>query len=347
MGQSAQLGLGYKVSVWGKAAKDPPVTGQVVGNGIDRSSWFKRIRLQARFYRDLGALQPDILVVCTFELLLVAAFFRLTHPSVRLVYDVRENYVANMLYANSWSLLLRGPLAMCISLIEQIGCTATDQIWVAESCYKQERRLFEDATLIPNYALESKESRTKSEETLKMLISGTLGRHYGTLESINWFISMAKESEVPLRLVIAGYSADTTYAKAIRQSCTGQSAISLIGVENPVDPLEIEILQAKADVLLLPYRPNKSTYNRVPTKYFEAQSKGLPIILQTGAFKKLDQDELALLVNFEEQIHEKAKVQHLVGQIFSCISSIKPDTTYTWPTIEPVFLSCLQALHKS
>lgn len=61
---------------------------------FSRSRW-DRIRGMARFAELLLTIRPELLICCTYEYLPIARFFKKI-IGYKIVYDVQENYTANL-----------------------------------------------------------------------------------------------------------------------------------------------------------------------------------------------------------------------------------------------------------
>ena len=75
------------------------------------------ITLPFLIFRKIMRLAPDLLIVGTHELLVVAVLYKIFSRK-KIVYDVQENYLLNITHTDAFPLLLRWPIAMWVRLKE-------------------------------------------------------------------------------------------------------------------------------------------------------------------------------------------------------------------------------------
>src|SRR5690606_18589829 len=83
-----------------------------------------------------------------------------------------------------------------------------------------------------------------------------------------------------IRLTIVGYAADPGLFKRLIEASKGNTFIQLKASNTPVPHKTILNEYAKADFALLPYQPDKSIENCLPTKIWEYMAYKIPMIIQ-------------------------------------------------------------------
>ncbi len=352
MGRSALASGRYEVLVVGAGAA--PASGPKgasfypIFGGSRLGIW--RYFVSLKYAQFLWSHRPDIQVVCSPELLFVACLYRGLFRSSRLVYDVRENYIANIWFTDGYNVLIRPILAAYISVLERLATLVADQIWVAEACYQEERpSYFGKSILLPNLYDHGLGFRTEPPENqdpdkpLQLLISGTLGRHYGTLEAITWAKKLAAIRTI--KLTISGYAADLEYSKLVMEACQGIDWIITEGITSMVPYSRIIELTKETDFLLLPYLPNRSTQNRIPTKLYEGLAWFVPMLVSyNGVWAALIKNhDAGLVLDFNQTPTPDLVNQLDTHPFYRRGLDINLDPIF-WQSIEPKFLDSLDAL---
>ncbi len=248
----------------------------------------KRLFAQFLFFYFLLKIRPKILIVCTFELLFFAIIYKILFGAI-LIYDVQENYYANIRYTNVFPVWLKIPLAYLVHFWEKICCFGVNEFWLAEKCYLEELSLYkrkyiflENKVIFEQikYFLENKENRLKNSLEIpskqikiptKFLISGTLGEDYGTLKAINWCKNYYKIDQ-NIHLTMIGFCAKNSDLEKIQNNILGIPYITLIGGSTLVNPNKIMSEAMKTDFWVMPYAQNENIKNRIPTKFYESMA---------------------------------------------------------------------------
>lgn len=109
-----------------------------------------------------------------------------------------------------------------------------------------------------------------------VLVTGTLGRHYGTLDALAW--SRRAQKSLPHVLRIAGYAPVPAFAHELESAAASYPQVELELYEE-YRPQEIVLEEmAAATYLLCPYHISPATRNRIPTKFHEAAHTGCTLI---------------------------------------------------------------------
>jgi glycogen synthase len=275
---------------------------------------FKRLSLgrltaQQKFWKLLQTIKPDLLIVCTHELLLPAWLYARNYKC-GVIYDIRENYSLNLTAQNAYNPILKRVLAAGVRSIEKLTAPTIEHFFLAEQSYAQELTFISNRYTIlenkykpaANYSLPATPVKINSER-LKLLYSGTIAGIYGVFEAVE-LAEQLHQLNPQVTLTIIGYCAHTPTLQKLKQTIADKPYITLTGGEHLVPHPEILQAIAKHDVGLLPYQPNPSTFRCIPTKLYEYMGYGLPIIMQqnpswSNLLKKAD---AGLTIDFNDYI---------------------------------------------
>ncbi|RAU81988.1 glycosyltransferase family protein [Pontibacter arcticus] len=251
---------------------------------------FGRITAQQQFYRLLRQLKPDLIIVCTHELLLPAALYKRKY-SCKLVYDVQENYALNLKAQQNYPPVLKSILAFGVRSMEKLLAKSIDHYFLAERSYADELPFLKpnNYTILENkykavYTLQQRQLPVSLRNTpLQLLYAGTIAAEYGIFEAIIWAEKFYQQ-QPDITLTIIGYCAKATTWQRVLQATKNKPYIKLIGGSEPV-PHQLILAQIQqCNLGLLPYQPNESTFRCIPTKLFEYAAHGLPILIQENPF---------------------------------------------------------------
>lgn len=242
------------------------------------SKW-KRVISQLRFLRLLVQIRPSILICCTYEYLPVAALFKKL-LSFKLVYDVQENYIANLELNPNLTAKAKERATRIIQNAESVK--GIDLYLFAEKCYGDEM-----PEKRPFLVLENKYSglikpvkpiRFPLRKGYKFVITGTITPAFGILDAVLWFKSVLKEFPES-RLYIIGHLTLSEFGKELSQACQNVPQIELSFSEIPVRHEQIIQAMAEADFALLPYQKHPAIKDKMPTKLYEATALGIPVLI--------------------------------------------------------------------
>ena len=238
---------------------------------------FKRLLAPIKFLFLGLKLQPNLIICTTHELLKVASQIKLL-TGAKLFYDIQENYFSNIIHANTTSNLIKYPIGLLVRLNEYIQSIFVNHFILAEKCYLNELPFVnqKNSTILENKFQNQKvEIRNQKLEKDKLIITGTLGKHYGTLEGIHFFKELNK-IKPETTLEITGICRDEELHKKLQTSNFKLQTSNT----SPIPYTEIIKTIEQGGIALLPYQPNKSTKNRIPTKFYEYLYYKIPMIVQ-------------------------------------------------------------------
>jgi len=242
------------------------------------SKW-ERVISQLHFIRLLIQIRPGILICCTYEYLPVAAIFK-NWLNYRLVYDVQENYVANLDLNPTLTSKAKERMTRFIQKSE--SKKGIDLYLFAEKCYAEEM-----PEKKPFLVLENKYSglikpvkplRFPLRIGYKFVITGTITPAFGILDAVLWFKSVLEEFPES-KLKIIGHLTLTEFGEKLSQVCLNVPEIELSFSEIPVSHGQIIEAMKGADFALLPYQNLPAIKDKMPTKLFEAAALGVPVLI--------------------------------------------------------------------
>ena len=272
----------YEIFIVGYPSRSIPVHANIHFLPLTSFSRISLGRLLAPLHvlRIVHQVNPQILIVNTHELLIVAVLNRILFGA-RIIYDVRENYYRNILYAGSFPLLLRPLLAAWVRLKEKLTAPLFDHFFLAENGYQKEMSFFRNrATVIENKATESKGlSRARMPGKLRLLFSGTLAESTGVFQAIDLAKKLHSLND-HIHLTLIGYCAKAETVKRIHQEIKESAFIQLHGGNYLVPHPEVIKAIYASDFGMICYPPSRHIENSIPTKLYEYLASRLPILLQ-------------------------------------------------------------------
>ncbi|WP_375562241.1 hypothetical protein ACE193_06740 [Bernardetia sp. OM2101] len=299
-----------------------------------------------KVFNQLLKLKPNTIIVCAVEILPFTLFFKFLFSlksesksnSIKLVYDVQENYSFNILYQDNYPLFLKKSLAFLIQFFEKLSSFFIDLYLLAERCYLEEMPylknknyvFLENKFLIENNenlnTFDSYHSDYLATKKIKFLLYGSFSKTYGTLEGILFFKKLEKELQkngFSATLILAGYCSDSVYSQKINTLIENETSILLINdsISSPVSHTILLQQLQKTGFVILPYLFNKSTQNCIPTKFYECLGYQKPMLISENPnWKNFIQPlEAGIFIDFEnEKLEDEIPIiiQKILSQKF-------------------------------
>jgi glycosyltransferase involved in cell wall biosynthesis len=241
-----------------------------------------RILAPLRILKKVLDIKPDLLIICTHELLWMVLITKV-FLRCKVIYDVRENYYRNILYTRTFPRGVRIFIALYVRLKEWITSPFITLFFLAEAGYEHELEFVKNKKVI----LENKVKKipqqapkkwSETDGNIHLLFSGTLAVTTGVFIAIE-LASKLHEKDQKIRLHIIGFSPLHYVYQEIKKQIKDKPFIQFKGDDKPVPHPEIlQAIQA-ADSGIIAYPPNLSTQNTIPTKLYEYMGCALPILL--------------------------------------------------------------------
>jgi glycosyltransferase involved in cell wall biosynthesis len=273
----------YKIHLVGPPStitpKNSEITFHVAGQG-QRSGW-QRLLLPLQIWRVIVKVKPQLLIVNTHDLLWVAVLNRILF-GCRLIYDVQENYYRNLRYQHNYPWLLKQLLALYVRSKEYLTSPLVCGFVLAEKIYLKELNFLRDKAVVAENKympiIDAGRHKPLEPASIGFIYCGTVAKDYGVFTAIDFFLSI--QPFLPgSNLSITGHCPNRSTAKRLQTLTKDIKSIHLNISEAPMPHLDILKEMQLADYLLLPYPPNKSTANCMPTKLYEALALKVPVIV--------------------------------------------------------------------
>lgn len=259
---------------------------------------FRRLQLARlfaplRYFMVLLKLKPKVIIVCTHELLIVTVAYKIIFGT-KIIYDIQENYKANILYTNAFLPILKNIIAYYVLFKETVTSSFISHFILAERCFvnelifiKKKYTILENKVLLNKFLLNlPKKHQINLDKQLKLVYSGTIDISYGILEAIRFAKEMQKINK-NTTLDIIGYCSSNQLLMNLNKEIGLSSFITLTGGYKLVPHEDVLSKMNEADIVVAPYRINKSTKDRIPTKIYECIS--LKTIILTSRNEQWDQ----------------------------------------------------------
>lgn len=312
---------GFEVHTIGSMSTSRKVDRDVTEHGV---FLFGRISLGRffaffPFFRTLHRLKPDLLIVCTFELLPAACLYKFLYRK-KLIYDIQENYFRNILHTKIFPWFLKFPLALLVRMKEFVSIPFMNGFIFAEHCYEREMSFIpKSKSIILENTFKGERPITVSKTWRRMLhflYSGTVSEHYGIREAF-LFIEKLHAIDPEVSLTVIGACSIPTLFEELRKTANTCTFIDFRVQQGPVSHEAILEAVRQADAGLLPYHQSIATAPRVPTKMFEYMAHTLPMVVQENSFweELCTPHKAALFIDFKN-FDEKNLLAELKTTVF-------------------------------
>ena len=273
----------YNVHLVGPQSKIPPENAKITfhSTGPMARTGLKRLLLPLKIWRIIIKVKPQLIIVNTHDLLWVVALNRILFGG-RVIYDICENYYLNIRHQHNYPWPLKQLLAVYVRCKEYLSSPLISGFILAESSYQQEVKFVrKKAIVVENKYFPIVDSNSRmplKSHQVKFIYTGTVAKDYGVFAAIKFFECI--QQQLPgCRLTIIGHCPNQHTAKELMNISEANKGIHLAISSSPVPHVSILKQMQESDFLLLPYLPNKSTANCMPTKLYEALALKLPVIV--------------------------------------------------------------------
>lgn len=353
----SQVRAGFRVTIIAQDPASAPYMRegvQIIPLGIfGRLSWRRiwSVRKLARLARRQAA---DIYQVHTVELLATAKRLKQVLPHAKIVYDMHEDYVANILHADYYSEWMRPKLAEKVRSAQEDFVKWGDGLILAETCFQrilpfeQERVAVVRNKFQPPQAALAPRLDLANPALPMMLYTGTIAENWGVLDAIMLWERLNQIA--PINLVIAGHSQDAKLLAQIRGKidASGHSGrFALVGGENYVPFEELVALIKGCTFGVALYKLKENIKDRIPTKFYEFMAQGKCLIFTANpAWERLNAETPFGLVLPQGSDSEAltpfwAELQGLGKEL---AHSPLPQSAWSWETEAPKMLDLMHKL---
>jgi len=244
---------------------------------------FARILAPLRILKNVIALKPGVLIICTHELLFIATVAKIM-IGCKIIYDVQENYWRNIIYGNAFPFFLRPFIAGYVRAKEWITSPVVDLYFLAESSYQLElgftnnKRIVLENKLRRSGLVHPERSDKAEKDITTLLFTGTIA------ETTGIFITIRIAAELfhlnpNIRLLILGFCPHQKTLERVKREIMDKPFITFDGGERFVPHEQILSAVQRADFGIIAYPPNPSTSGSIPTKLYEYLGCLLPVLL--------------------------------------------------------------------
>lgn len=282
LGKSLSGNPNYDIFILGYPSKQPPADTKII---LLPHTSFVRLSLQRvltplLILKKISKVRPDVLIVNTHELLIVAVLIRILFGS-KIIYDVQENYWRNILWTGAFPSLIKPLLAIWVRGKEVLLSRFFHLFFLAENGFEKEMKFFQNKSVVlENKSILPKGSvRTKSNGMIRLLFSGTISASTGVFEAID-LVTILHQYDQSVRLHIIGYCSLPSTLNTVMFAIHDKPFISLTGGNQLVPHREIITQIFNSDFGIIYYPSSPHTENRIPTKLYEYMSAQLPLLLQ-------------------------------------------------------------------
>lgn len=294
----SQQAAGYEVTVIGQDPADAPYMRdgiRIVPAG--RFSRFSRRRFfSSQYILPLAAAeQADIYQIHSPELLRVARELKSARPQVRIVYDMHEDYAANVRAGTHYPAWVRGPLLAWLWLVMRQFRRYGDGIILAEDCYEDVVDFPEERTAFVRNKFKPPDPATSAPDLQLpdrpyLLYTGTIAEEWGLDRSLALWERIREHREMDL--VVAGHShSHATIHRLERLAAEEHSngKLQLMGGSDylPYETILALIRNCWAGTALYDTAPHLR--EKIPTKFYEFMGCGKPLFFtQNQAWSRIN-----------------------------------------------------------
>lgn len=347
MARSLAATTAYSITLIG--AKPSPLKEQDCPENIEflplpafKRLGLKRFLMPLIVLKYLIKLKPELVVVNTPELLVVTIANQIIFGG-KIVYDLQENYLRNLVFQNNYPPILKHILGGLVRLKELLFSPFIHHFILAERGYEKELDFIGNRfTIVENKAIPDEQFHRKKLNNInvKFLFTGNISENSGVLTALR-FYSKIRKAIPGSSLTIIGHCPSSSFLKKLQNETEGD--IELIVSSTPIDHSKITKQITQCDFGIVSYNINPSNENCMPTKVFEYLTYGLPIISQTGTVwtDYALKHNTCIPLNFEH-----LNVDEVVGHLKEFLNSNEPKDIpeVKWGSEEKKLISLIDKL---
>jgi len=263
----------------------------------------------------------------------------------RIIYDVQENYLANLnLIPNrsTWKVKLAKWL-----IEKSEDNNRIDYFLLAEKCYQDEMPSKKPFVILENMYSGPKYHPNptivfKEKEAFEFLLTGTITPAYGTEKGIQFFLQIL-ERFPQSKLRVFGHVTLEYFQKILLDQYKNHPQISLELSSDPIPYTEVLDAIYGTDFLLLPYQNHKALARKIPSKLFEAGALNTAVIIQENPTWTdfVSSHKMGLSVDFQ---NTQEAVKEFISGLDQDFFLEKIPEVFHWKTEGEKLLSVLDSL---
>ena len=327
LGSSLSLINNLKVRILGSKGFEEKTQNTAIEKfGIFDSAagFWARIFNLFRFWNESRKFKPDVLVMCSPDLLIPAILYKFCFGS-KLIFDVQENFELNIEHQQVYSGFRFYHLVA--NLYFSILSPFIDRFWLAERVYASQLILplnrwavFENKVPAQwNEPLDTGFEEKPVGAGLIFVFSGVITIESGVLDAIDFFlVFMAEFPDSKLR--IAGYVPSQFLMEKLKNIAIQNEESIFINIETWQTGRNIHEFIQKADAILVTYKESLANLGKIPTKVYESLFAGKPVVssIESHYFSFLNRQKACIPFN------PKGLTRESIIEIHSQIRSYRP-----------------------
>ena len=226
----------YEINIIGNTTKinseHPAIKFHPLKNSFGLS--LNRLINRWRVIRKIITLRPDILILTTHEILLIAVLLK-PILGYKLIYDIQENYLNNFWYQNNYATLIKYPLGALVRIKELTTSHFVNGFILAEEGYQKEFRfhLKRPHQILQNKPSINLKSPDKKRDWYMLIFTGNLSKNSGVFRAIE-LVEKLIEFEPRISLKIIGHCPDKSFRNDLDQRCKALPFVALQSEENTI-----------------------------------------------------------------------------------------------------------------
>lgn len=257
-------------------------------HSLEMSKWNRQIAEAKRFKRARLALKAtlaenaDIYHFHDPELIPIALLLKALRPSIKVVYDVHEDYPA-MMREKYWVPRPFKPLVgLATRLFNALAGLCLDGIVTADPSVQQDfQKIATNRTLVhynfPPSSLFKLEPSQQSVPTFDLVYVGGMSQRAGTFVLLDALALLSKNGFTP-SVRLAGYTDGEAGLSSIRKGIQTRKLESQIELVGKIPYAEVPAWNRSGRIGLVTLQPVKKFMKNIPSKMFEYWACGLPVI---------------------------------------------------------------------
>jgi len=335
----------YEINIIGLAQKNTPEVENNIKHHplINREKGtISRIKSWITIKKYLSEIGPKIIIITAPDQLIAIALFK-KKQSVKVVYDIQEDYWKNIIYQRIYPFPINLFLGTAVRVLEFLSASFINHYILAEKIYEKDlsfvRKKF---TILENKVVFDVNVKSKKKSINTIIFTGVISTYSG-IESVMALYVKIKAFIPNVQLSIVGYAPLKHHVKYLKEFAERDEKISLIGIDHFVDHDTILSEIKNANIGIVAYENNKALKGKIPTKLYEYTYCGLPYLIDKASYLIADAEQIggAILIDF---IHPDL---NLISNLFlktNEMSTISVDHPSSWKHEELKFIKLIDDL---